>query len=592
MDNNFSIFGQIQKEIDDFKFKKIHIAGVQNGENARYLNTQTKGYWFSQYETLNLIDLYYNSKFETGQIDSEGQRKLFLNIGAFRADVASKMVDIDTKDFVFIPDEDGSKWGTYFIAKDFKDWTRETYFGELINEFVENYPKYGTIVSKKVGKTIERVPLRSLINQADAKSLKKATHVIELHEDMTLDDMEEYPDWDTSGIDLAFGETETVYERYGKVPGYYYNKHKVASAKAVDENKSVYVQCITTLKQGTKKGEETGKILFMEKAKCPYEECHWKKQDGRWLGIGEIENLFENQISRNMIANLRRRALLWSSKKVFQSPDDTVPRNLVRDVKDGDIIRIMPNGNITQVDMTSREVGEFQSTEQVWETNSDQKSFTFEVATGEALPSGTPFRLGVVLSNAVASHFRLKKQKLGLFLKRVVIEDVFEIFKQENSRKHTITLFGDQTGILDLKSVCAEIEFNNQIFDAFMSDKPMPDPAMLKQAIEESYNNKSHMFIDIPDKFFDDIKHHMELSITGEEIDSASKLTTYTTLYQSLVQSGDPRAEQVLNRIGSLTGDNFEAVLGKKAPPQPQQQPQQAQQSSIPMPNAQPIPAL
>lgn len=592
---SFSIFGTVQNEIEDFKYRKIHIAGVQSGEEARYLTRQTKGYQFSQYETLNLIDLYYNSKFETGNIDSEGQRKLFLNICAFRADVASKMIDLDTKDFVFIPDDEGSKWGAYLIQKEFKDWARQNYFGEFINELVENYPKYGTLVVKKIGNKLERVPLRKLVVQQDALDLQVATHVIETHEKMTLNDMKKYPNWDTSNLDLEFGEETTVYERYGSVPRSYLNKYQGKQSNSEDDNEAVDVLSICTLKQDEKGKNDGGTILFMEEIKeRPYLEVHWKKQDGRWLGIGEVENLFENQISRNMIANLRRRALLWSSKKIFQSPDDTVARNLVRDVKDGDIIRIMPNGNITQVDMTSKEVGEFQSTEDVWEKNSDQKSFTFEVATGEALPSGTPFRLGVVMSNAVNSHFSLKREKLGLFLKKLVVEYVFDIFKKENSKEHTATLFGDENGLQDIKNIASEIEYNNQVWKAFLSDSPLPDSDELKQHIQSLYQQKSHIFVKIPDKFYNDIKHHIELVITGEEVDVAAKIATFTTLYQALVQQGDPRAEQVLAKIMSLSGENMEAAIGNKQPPQqpigmPQNAPQGSPQRLPPpmMPNPQ-----
>lgn len=591
--DNFDIFGQIGKEIADFKQSRIRIAGSENTEDARYLKKDNKGYYFSQYETLNLIDLYYNSKFETGAIDSEGQRKLFLNVCAFRSDVASKMIDLDTKDFVFIPDQEDSKWLSYFITKEFKEWCRENYFGELINTFVERFPKYGTVVSKRVGKRIENVPLRTLINQQDAKSLQTASHVIQVHDKMTLQDMQEFPDWKTEGLKLKPGEEKTVYERYGWVTKDWYEKHTGNKAKAKGD--VIDCLCICTLTEKRKDNvdkEYTGTVLFCEEVKKgerPFQEAHWKQQDGRWLGIGEVENQFENQISRNMIANLRRRSLLWSSKKIFQSPDETVSKNLIRDVKDGDVMRIMPNGNITQIDMASREVGEFNSTEAIWEKNSDQKSFTYEVATGEGLPSGTPFRLGVVLSNAVNSHFGMKREKLGLFLKRLIVEDVYDIFKKEKSREHTITVFGTESGINDLRKVASTLELNKRITDWAMNDNSdnIPDFNALKQAIEMGYQQKSHLFIDIPDQAYEDVEHHVELTVTGEEIDTATKVQNLTTLYQSLAQTGDPRAEQVLNRIMSLQGENLEAMIGEKPQPQQAPQPQQIAQSS--MPNIQPV---
>lgn len=580
----FDIFGQIKKELQEFKDEKIYIAGSDNSENARYLLRENRGYFFSQYDTVNLIELYYNSKFETGAIDSEGQRKLFLNICAFRSDVASKMIDLDTKDFVFIPDDNSSKWGAWFIQKEFKSWARESYFGEFLNDLVENFPKYGTLVVKKVGKKLERVPLRTLVNQVDAKDLKTATHVIEVHQNFTKQDFEKYPDWNTKTLVLPFGQKTTVYERYGFVPAEFYYEQIKKTCPEAEKGTNIDVLTITTLAQD-EKGNPTGSLLFIEKVQeRPYLEVHWKRQDGRWLGIGEVENQFENQIARNMIANLQRRDLLWSSKKMFQSTDTDIAKNLIKDVKDGDVLTIMPNGNITPIDMSSKNNAEFQQTGDIWDRNSDQKGFTFEVATGESLPSGTPFRLGVVLSNAVNSHFQLKREKLGLFLKKIVSEFVFPIFKKENSRAHTITIFGTEDGMNDLRKAASEMTFIDIMKQSLMKGEPVMDAEMLKQQIEEGFKNQSHLFIDIPDKFYDDVKHHIELTITGEEIDVAAKIASYTTLYQSLVQVGDPRANQILDKIMALNGDNLEAIIGALPPPQPMQVPQGQAPTGIPSP--------
>lgn len=574
MDKDFDIFGQINKEIESFRRDKIRIAGSENNEDARYLKQETRGYFFNQWEVINLIDLYYNSKFETGVLDSEGQRKLFLNICAFRADVASKMIDIDTKDFTWIPDDESSNWLSYFVTKEFKDWARQNYFGELINDFVELYPKYGSVVSKEVGDEIISVPLQDIAAmQQDAKSIKEASHFILRHPKMTIDEMEEFPDWDTEGLEMTFGESKDVYERYGTVPRSWYESVIRKTTSGTSRVINVVVIC-TLQEKKEKKGTYTGTILFSEickKQDRPFQEAHWKRQKGRWLGIGEIENLFENQISRNMIANLRRRALMWSSKKIFQSADDTVAKNLIRDVKDGEVLKIGANGDIVQINMATQEVGEFQSAEQIWEDNSNQKSFTYDAATGDNPPSGQPFRLQVMVNNAVASHFDKKKQKLGIFFKKMIIENVYDIFKKENSAAHTVTVFGTEDGMNNLRKVAATAELNKRIFDWAMSNSTeIPDFEAWKNVIEQSYQEKPHLFVELPKDVYDQAKHHVELSITGEEIDVRAEIDTLTTIYQSMLQQGDPRAEQVLSRIMSLTGKNLEAMLGPKpAAPMP-----------------------
>lgn len=483
--------------------------------------------------------------------------------------MAAKQIDIDTKDFLFIPDDEDSKWLSWFIQKEFRSWCKKTYFGELINDMVENYPRYGTLVVKKVGKELQRVALKNVVNQQDAKDIPSMTHFMEVHENMTLDDMKKYPDWNTLGTQLNFGQKTTVYERYGRVPLQWFNKQMGKEGGGEYDTIEALVVCTLFPDSDNKTAE--GNILFVEQADKAdvYKECHWKRQDGRWLGIGEVENLFENQISRNMIANLRRRALLWSSKKIFQSPDDTVARNLIRDVKDGDVLKIAPNGNITQVDMASREVGEFQSTEEIWEKNSDQKSFTYEVATGESMPSGTPFRLGVQLASAVNSHFGMKKEKLGLFLKKLITEFVYKIFLEQSSKEHTVALFGDEEGMIDLKKTCSTLEYNKRITDWALSDSlQVPDFEAWKMEIEQGYKDKTHLFVEMDKDTYKQVGNHVELVITGEERDVDAEITTLSTLYQTMIQAQDPRADQVLESIFELRGKTLESVLG-----QPKQSP-------------------
>src|SRR3990167_9431014 len=106
-------------------------------------------------------------------------------------------------------------------------------------------------------------------------------------------------------------------------------------------------------------------------------------------------------------------------------------------------------------------LAEFNSDEQVWDTNAQQKSFTYEVATGETLPSGTPFRLGVQLAAAVRSHFDLKREKLGLFFKRVVMEFMIPIFKAQAEKEKILTFQMDEDGMNDMKEAIAEVAAYN-----------------------------------------------------------------------------------------------------------------------------------
>ena len=573
--SGFNIHSTTQEEIDDFIGSSVTIAqsaGQNNGLNAI---SDAGVYEFNQNETLNLIDFYSNSKFESGNLDVDGTEKLFLNVSSFRADVASKQVDLDTKNFTFVPEEGHGVWGAYMANKEFTQWAKDNYFGELTNDVVEQYPKYGTVVLKKVGKELAIVPLKTLRNQQDAEDLKTARFVIEEHADMTLSEMEEMPDWDTSEVAIEkHDDTLTVYERYGRVPLKWYNEMKNLPSENIEDWESIDVMCALTIeKPENDDGEETGAVLFLEAVdERPYEEVHWKRQQGRWLGIGEIETQFENQVARNMFANFRRKLGIWSSRKIFQTADTEVAKNLITQVQDGDVLQVSPNGQISPVDMSSRNIAEIQSAEASWEENSNQKSFTFEVATGEALPSGTPFRLGVVLSNAVNSHFNLKREKLGLFFTRVVFNFVLPIFENDTSKEHTISLFADEEGVGALREAFITQQVNQKIKDEVLDNGRLPNVELLRADIEERVRGGKFTFVKIKKAFYKDIKYKVIFDPTGESVDLPQKIETLTTLYQSMQQTQDPRAESVLAKLLALTGENIEA-LAQGAPQQDPNQP-------------------
>lgn len=593
----FNIFAQTRKELDSFFTEKLKLFDVQDSKGVATLSKTPSYHLYSQWETVNLIELYYNSKFQSGPYDKEGQRKVFLNIGRFRADVASKMVDLDTKDFVFIPDNASSIWPSYFFSKDFKQWSKDNFFGELINDTVERYPKYGTVVLKRLKDKLEPVPLRNLRNQQDCKTLKEADFVIEEHE-YSKSQLSEFEEWETKDV-VEYGEKVKVFERYGEVPKEVVNGWKQGVFESEDDDmvkamSIVVVDMETPLTQGEKK-KSNEKILYCaEIDEYPYEEVHWAKQDGRWLGIGEIENLFENQFSVNELANIRRRALMWASRKVYQSSDDGIARNLLRDVKDGDILRITPNGNVTQVDTATRALAEFSSDEQVWEQNSQQKSFTYEVATGEALPSGTPFRLGVQLAAAVRSHFDLKREKLGLFFKRVVMEFMIPIFQKEMDKEKILTFQLDEDGVNDMKQAIAEVAAFNAAQEALTFDNPPDYPSIKARALQEM-EQRPFLFVQAFKEMYKNMESHLELVITGEEVDIASKIETWKNIFQIISANpmalADPNSRNVLKKIAGLAGENIDSVLSS-APPmmQPMGQPagQAGQSAGFQVPTAQP----
>lgn len=523
---------------------------------------------YSQWQTLRAIDLALNSKFSRGQYDTEGQRKLYLNIVRFIRDVARMRTDIDVKNYVFNPDTYNDIWSTYFMARKFKLWAREENYGELINRIGDDFATYGTAVLKKVKSGVKRVPIGKLINSQRGESLneiaKTGGYVIEPHE-MTLGEMKEFPAWNTEG--LEDGKKYMVYERYSLVP-------RGIIDDTDDEERVLAMQILIPEKEEKK---DDGKLVYIQEVKdTPYEDVFWEKVDGRWLGRGPVEQQLENQIAKNTIFNLRRRSLLWATKKIYQSQSDEVQKNLVKDVRDGQVLNVGPNGTISPIPTESRALADYQSLDNVVDNNSKQTSFTFEVATGETMPSGTPFRLGAILSTAVDSFYGLKREQFGLFLKRSFFSQLIPTFKKQNSREHTLTIASNEEGIELLKEAMMTYHTNRRYINALLQGQ-IKDIPTIRQEVEEEAVKSPYFFIDIPAKYYDEAKYHMELDITDEATDTRTEVETLTNIFQVLSQKGDPRADRVLEMLISKTGRNIDVIAGKAPATQPQGQLPQGQ---------------
>lgn len=536
MQTKFNIYSQVAGELQEFFTKKISIGGTSNSKKV--------GYEFSQADTLNLIQYVGGSRFEKGDKDSEGQQKIYLNSSVFRADVASKQIDIDVANIKFIPAELQDKNICLLKRREFKRWSKDEGFGVEINEMVEKFPFWGTLVAKKRGKEYDLIPLTKLRNQQDAKSLKEASYVIIEHE-MEAWEAQAMPDWDLSGLEYSWDEKLTVYERYGRVPATFFDP-KAPETESVDTVSFVVLDKKNKTKEGC--------LLFIEKIKeRPFIECHWKQIEGRWLGIGEIENNFDNQKARNAVFNLRLRSMLWSSKNLFQSTDETVAKNLIREVRDGDVITVTDTG-ITPINTQTKSIADFNTLDDIIEKNSDQKSFTYEVATGESLPSGTPFRLGVVLANSTNNHFGLKREKLSLFIKELLYDFILPAFEKDTRREHKVALASGEEGYNDLVEIYSGIKENEFIYKYIMANGVVPSPVALEKFRSEM---KKDFEIVVEEGQYELIENSIDIEITGEAVDIEGKMATLTTLYQVLSQRQDPRADQVLEKILLLSDEEL-----------------------------------
>jgi len=567
-------------------------------ENFREKDIKLGDNWsFSQYRTIKRIESYYNSQFETGEFDEDGWKKPFFNISRKPVQVAAKEIDLDTKDII-LRTETGDYLAAEILADSLKQWMKDNGLNKKLNEIAESCPKYGSVVIKKVKDDYHLVDLKNLvIVDQSAKSLDH-TSVIEMHL-MTPDELMK------RGYDAD--KTERAIELYASLGkpmievDEFYGWVKGDMIEGGDPTKLVYVHVVVAgaeeVEVATDKEMviESGVVLSVEETKKhPYREWHWEKHPNRWLGVGFVEMAFDAQIRRNETAYYKAKGMQWTSLHLFQTDDENVARNLLMDVKNGDVIRTQTNRTITSVPVEERNLAHYGTEEVVWERNVAEMTFTPEVITGEGLPSGTPARSAIIADSNVKKYFDRKREDFGIFIRHLIETDILPMFAKKIGEGYVYSHTGTTEGREKLLQLIIDARMT-KLFERFivMTGKiPMPEEwNRVQQAEIQKITGQSSLDVKIPKGLFDKMKFKVDVVITKENEDTDAKIAGRQAVLAALSQNptlvANPATRGIFLELAHLLG-----VKNLNVPPAVAQvqQPQQAP-GGAPLGGQRPIPS-
>jgi hypothetical protein len=559
------LLSKINKEVENFKNKQIQIV---------------PGLSFNQYETIEKIFFYYNSKFKSGEVDDEGDRKYFYNIVKNPCKVFSKAIDFDTKNIRLLTTGGGDPLKTWFMERDLKFWMRDQKFGKVLNRVFKELPIFGTVVLKIIDGKPYFVDLRNFVVEQSADDLDSMNYKIEVHH-LTPEQFRKIGKqmkWKQSKIDEAiekFYEMRDtshirLFERYGTVEEESENGDKTYPYKRVfiaDVGVDEYDRFgqLTAARPGVEMSSE-------EWEGHPYWEFHAEKMPGRWLGIGVVETLFEPQIRQNEIVNLQSKTSYWSALRLFFSRDPGMNGNLMTEKKNGDVIT--GDSEITQIDMSDRNLAFFNEETAKWLRNRDELTFSYDVVQGERLPAGTPLGSAQIAATQTLSYFEQIQENVALDIKELLYTVIIPQFEKENNDEHTIRLVGQDldTYIGMVKNDLVMKEIVRQAIGS-LSGKPFPteeDKEIAAIAIEESIKQGKEKILDVPKGYYKGIKYDVDIDITGESVDTRVRAATKFAIAQMITadptMSTDPFKRKILMSYmedGGINPNDFFDIQSK-----------------------------
>lgn len=546
-----NIFAQTRQEVYDFINNDIKIVD---------------GYSFNQYQTIKKCHLYYNSRFVTGDLDSNGRKKIFLNVVKAPCKVSSRFLNFDTKNIRLISNTRNSEMATFLLEYELKNWMKKNKVAITLNKIAELSPKYGSSVIKKTKKGADIVDLRRLVLDPTVDTITNSRFVI-LEHNLTPSQLREKQKdgWENveEVISKFYVNTASepyiqdgtlnqvnstpvikIYERYGEVP-----KSWLDGSEPKENEEMVRALFIVAGVNNYGLGEdgktvtrEDGVVLFRSKwfGDWPFRDFHYDKTEGRWLGIGVIEDLFQIQERTNELANEKRDSMTISNKHIFQTQDKTIVKNLIRDLSNGAVIMAGSNGGLVPLANEERNLAAFNSEEMRYANQAKEITFSYDVIRGEQLPTSTPATNAVIQDRNTKSVYGVKRENLANMLRFFFTELVIPQAIKDLTPEHILHFIGSNEELFRIDSALIKEIVNRKALDLLLDGIPVDEMAIEQIKTDVSNQLKeagTDRFITIKDSFYKNADFTFDINIDNEQEDSQLLTNNLFSVFTALASN-------------------------------------------------------
>lgn len=529
-------------EIKTSFFKKLEI------EIANYLDQEVEispGVRFSQSKLINRVNLFKNQAINQSKLNEDLSYDYYFDIISPRVDAQVKNLRFDSKNIMVYSSNQAKDFAAVYIANSqLKTWMAENGEDDKLKDAVEEFVEDGTIIFKKVDGTYETVDLlNTIITNQTAKNIDD-TNIIERHE-MTHSQLKSMTEWntekyaqncanktftssidDTTDIDSTNPRYE-VYEYTGEMTKKELQELKALASgkdKKITESDSdyVYAKVIVGGLDHSHNGDkyclfaqEFGKNETMSDY---YKDAHRGRYKGRFLRNGLYEDLIDHQIRANDIGNQIAAVLDWASRVIFKSSDEGIVENIRTDLENGDVITTT---DISQLEVRGQGVDQLIADWNRLMQHADQIANSYEVVTGETMPSGTPFRQSALLDQNAGELFTFMRQKLTMTYKRVFKEWILQNLIDDLSSGDIFKITGDAGVIDEFRKIMVDSWFVRNL--AIIGPHTREDAIAIKQAKLDEIKNIEPV-IENADEIWEKVQKRLHIAITGESSDTQEKV--------------------------------------------------------------------
>jgi hypothetical protein len=370
--------------------------------------------------------LYLNSQFE----DNNEDRKLRpnKNIVLPVLNVQYRTEGFDVKDIELYINNSDEYYKSLLIKKYHEKWAVANGLDTFIDEMTESYCTYGgTLVRKTNEARPEVIDLRNLAfcNQTNVLAypfaIRHKYSASQLRKANKKWGQEAYgATIDIEGLialtKKANDKEIEIFEVHGLMPKEWLGDADYNEEDSEDVNQ---VQIISFYQK--EDGQKVGVILFRKREpELPFKFLSRDKVEGRALGRGGVEELFESQVWTNWNEIKITEMLNSASKTIHFSDDPTFKsRNNLGAVENNEVLSVQEGRRIQQIDTYPRNLQVFNDSLERWNQTAQTLGSASEALMGEAPTAGTPFKLYEAQQIEGKGMHKYRQGKLAVFMDEI-----------------------------------------------------------------------------------------------------------------------------------------------------------------------------
>jgi len=160
-------------------------------------------------------------------------------------------------------------------------------------------------------------------------------------------------------------------------------------------------------------------------------------------------------------------------------------------------------------------------------TSADKLCNSYEVVTGEGLPSGTSFKLGFMVNQNATKLFDFLREKLALSLQDVFQDWVVDELMSDLNSAKIIRLTGEESGIRQFYTEMVNGWYINNLMK-FPPHTTAQADDLKKKKLQEAMENPTK-FVETTENWLSGIKPRVAVIITGENINLIKDLESLSS---------------------------------------------------------------